>query len=64
MEIEEMLKKRTIYEKRLEEVLNEFEKEIPSAFRIESVVAVRPIGKNTPLEFRIKIELSDEFNKR
>lgn len=64
MEIDEMLKKRTIYEKKLGDVLNEFEKEIPSAFRIESVVAVRSIGKNTPLKFRIKIELSEEFNKR
>lgn len=60
MEIEEMLKKRSIYEKKLGEILQEFEKEIPSAFRIESVVAVRSIGKNTPLEFHIKIELSEE----
>lgn len=64
MEIEEMLKKRTEYEKRLGDILNEFEKQIPSTFKIDSVVAVRSIGKNSPLTFNIKIELSDEFNKR
>ena len=62
-EIEEMKKKRAIYEKKMEEILKEFEKEIPPVFRIESVVAVRPLGNKTPLKFHIKIELSEDLNK-
>ena len=61
--IEEMKNKRTIYEKKLGEILKEFEKEIPSDFRIESAVAIRSSGKKSPLKFHIKIELSEDLNK-
>ena len=61
--IEEMKKKRTIYEKKLEEILKEFEKEIPPDFRIESAITVRPLGDKSQLQFHIKIELSEDLNK-
>ena len=60
--IEEMKKKRGVYEKKLEEILKEFEKEIPPEFIIESAIAIRH-RHNSMLEFHIKIELSEDLNK-
>ena len=57
--IDDIKKKREIYERKIEDVLKEFEKEIPPEFRIESAVAVRSMGKNGVLECHIKLEVED-----
>lgn len=57
--INDIKKKREIYERKIEEVLKEFEKEIPPEFKIESAVAIRNRDKNGALECHIKLEVED-----
>lgn len=63
--IDEMKKKRDVYERKIEEILKEFEKEIPPEFRIESVVALKPSGRGVgdSLKCTIKIGLAEDINK-
>ena len=57
--IDDIKKKRELYEGKIEEVLKEFEKEIPPEFKIESAVAIRSRDKNGALECHIKLEVED-----
>lgn len=57
--IDDIKKKREIYERKIENVLKEFEKEIPPEFKIESVVVIGGIGKSGVLECHIKLEVED-----
>lgn len=57
MNIDDIKKKRETYERKIEDVLKEFEKEIPPEFKIESEVAVR--SKEKGFDCRIKLELED-----
>ena len=57
--IDDIKKKREIYERKIEDVLKEFEKEIPPEFKIESAVAVKSMGKSGVLECHIKLEVED-----
>lgn len=56
--IEEIKKKRESYERKIEDVLIEFEKELPPEIRIENAVVVRPIGTNL-LKCGIKLAVED-----
>ncbi len=60
--IDEIKKKREIYERKIEDILVQFEKELPSEIRIESAVAVKPIGGIRPLKCSIKLVV-DDLNK-
>lgn len=57
--INDIKKKREMYERKIEDVLKEFEKEIPPEFKIESAVAVRSMDKSGVLECHIKLEVED-----
>ena len=57
--IDDIKKKRETYERKIEDVLKEFEKEIPPEFKIESAVAIRDMGKNGILKCHIKLEVED-----
>ena len=57
--IDDIKKKRETYERKIEDVLKEFEKEIPPEFKIESAVAIRDMGKNSILKCHIKLEVED-----
>ena len=54
--INEVKKKREIYERKIEDILIQFEKELPSEIRIENMVAVRYTGK---LKCSIKLAVED-----
>lgn len=56
--IEDIKKKREIYERKIEDIIAQFEKELPSEVKIENMVAVRPIGIN-PLKCSIKLVVED-----
>lgn len=57
--IDDIKKKRQMYERKIEDVLKEFEKEIPPEFKIESAVAVRSMDNNEVLECHIKLKVED-----
>lgn len=57
--IDDIKKKRDMYERKIEYLLKEFEKEIPPEFKIESAVAIRSIDKNRVMECRIKLDVGD-----
>jgi hypothetical protein len=57
--IDDIKKKREMYERKIEDVLKEFEKEIPPEFKIESAVAIRSMEKNSILKCHIKLEVED-----
>lgn len=57
--IDDIKKKRETYERKIEGVLKEFEKEIPPEFKTESAVAFRSRDKNGALECHIKLEVAD-----
>jgi D-arabinose 5-phosphate isomerase GutQ len=57
--IDDIKKKREMYERKIEDVLKEFEKEIPPEFKIESAVVIRGMGKSGALECHIKLEVAD-----
>ncbi len=56
--IEDIKKKRETYERKIEEILVQFEKELPSEVRIDSSVAVRNSGVDS-LKCRIKLVVED-----
>lgn len=56
--INDIKKKRYMYERKIEDVLKEFEKEIPPEFKIESAVVIRSM-KDDVLECHIKLEVED-----
>lgn len=56
--IDEIKKKREEYETKIEELLKEYEKELPSMFKIESAVAVRE-SSSSKLICRIKLEVEN-----
>lgn len=57
-QIDEIKKKREIYERKMEEILIQFEKELPSEIKIENMVAVRPMGSDS-LKCSIKLAVED-----
>lgn len=58
--IDEVKKKREIYERKIEDILIQFEKELSSEIRIENMVAIRPMGTNPlPLKCSIKLVVED-----
>lgn len=44
MDIEEIKTKREMYERKIEEILQQFEKELPPGIRIDNVVVLSAIG--------------------
>ena len=56
--IDEIKKKREIYERKIEDVLMQFEKELPSEVKIDNTVAVRSIGDKV-LKCHIKLAVED-----
>lgn len=56
--IDDIKKKRQMYERKIEDVLKEFEKEIPPEFKIEYAVVTRRM-KDDVLECHIKLEVED-----
>lgn len=57
--INDIKKKREIYERKIEDILIQFEKELPSEISIENMVAVRHIGYVKPLRCSIKLAIED-----
>lgn len=57
--IDEIKKKRGIYERKIEDILSQFEKELPPEIRIENMVAVRHMGETNPLKCSIKLVVED-----
>ncbi len=60
--IEEIKKKIEIYERKIEDTLVQFEKELPPEIRIENMVATRrmgPIEANNSLKCSIKLVMED-----
>lgn len=56
--IDEIKKKRQIYERKIEEILAQFEKELPSEIRIDNMVAIRSVGVSV-LKCSIKLIVED-----
>lgn len=56
--IDEIKKKREIYERKIEDVLIQFEKELPSEITIDNAVIIRPMGSNL-LKCGIKLVVKD-----
>lgn len=56
--IEEIKKKREIYERKIEDTLKQFEKELPSEIRIDGVVAIM-YGGEKELKCSIKLAMED-----
>ncbi len=59
--IDEIKKKREIYEGKIGDMLAQFEKELPPEIIIDSMVATRPIGPigANSLKCRIKLVMED-----
>lgn len=57
-QIDDIKKKREIYERKIEDIFKQFEKELPLEVTIESMVAFRPIGSNS-LQCSIKLVVAD-----
>lgn len=55
--IDEIKNKREMYERKIEEILVQFEKELPSEIKIESMVAVK--HGTDKLECNIKLVMED-----
>lgn len=56
--IDEIKKKREMYERKMEDILIQFEKELPPEIRIENAVVTKPLGTNL-LKCGIKLVLED-----
>lgn len=56
--IDETKKKREIYERKIEDLIEQFEKDLPPEVRIESVVAIRNFGIKK-LKCSIKLVVED-----
>lgn len=56
--IDEIKKKREIYERKIEDIIVQFEKDLPSEVMVESVVAIRNFGINK-LKCSIKLAVED-----
>ena len=56
--IDDIKKRRAMYERKMEDILNEFEKELPPEITIDNMVAVRHMGSNS-LKCSIKLVMED-----
>lgn len=57
-QIDDIKKRRELYERKIEDILMQFEKELPSEIKIDNIVATRPIGANS-LKCSIKLVVED-----
>ena len=57
--IDEIKKKREIYERKIDDILTQFAKELPPEISIENMVAVRAMGGTNLLKCSIKLVVED-----
>lgn len=60
MDIKEVKTKREMYERKIEEILQQFAKELPPEISIDSAFATRGLGNDkSPLQCGIKLVMED-----
>lgn len=60
MDVKDIKTKREIYERKIEEILQQFAKELPPEISIESAVATKGMGRdNNALQCGIKLVMED-----